>query len=148
MNSLAQNTELSPLTLEQRFGLAQTDYERAVKMHDAGGIQSSGSLYLQLARQMYGSGPQYNAIFEKLWDVVGPLADGEKSFAEVFGPAIPPAGEKMASGKDIASVNKKLDKVITAMAASELEGARIIGKAIADQTRELKAAKPAPQLGV
>lgn len=61
-----QDQQISPLSLRDRFNLAKTDYEKALAGGDAGRIQSTAQLALELGRQLMGSSTAYTAFFAQI----------------------------------------------------------------------------------
>jgi hypothetical protein len=101
LNKLIQDPNLTTLSLQQRYDQARRDVNSAFRLHDAGGIQSSGQQYLDLAKQLFGQGsPAYTAIFQSFYEQASKLGVGARPFQEAFNAALPKVGT-MASSADL-----------------------------------------------
>jgi hypothetical protein len=101
LNKLIQDPNLTTLSLQQRYDQARRDVNSAFRLHDAGGIQSSGQQYLDLAKQLFGQGsPAYTAIFQSFYEQASKVGVGARPFQEAFNAALPKVGT-MASSADL-----------------------------------------------
>jgi hypothetical protein len=131
LNKLIQDPNLTTLSLQQRYDQARRDVNSAFRLHDAGGIQSSGQQYLDLAKQLFGQGsPAYTAIFQSFYEQASKVGVGARPFQEAFNAALPAGGAKLASSADAAATNR----ILSAIAGRIQEG----NEALVDEVRGLR----------
>jgi hypothetical protein len=120
VQGLLLNTQLSPLSLDQRFFEAEHQYQQlrdAAKGGDLSAyapLQGASTTYLTLARQLL-AGADYNAIYRQVVTEVGGVAGiSQQELNSRLNGALP-QGSTMASSNDIArvesAVNRLLDRI-------------------------------------
>jgi DNA-binding phage protein len=110
---------LSPLTLEQQLEAARQQYE-ATRALAAGGdvdamneLQGVAQQYLELARQLYASSPDYNAIFREVLQEVGAVAGVSQGEINAKLNQALPANSTIASRADMMEVKLEVATLVT-----------------------------------
>jgi hypothetical protein len=118
VHGLLLNTQLSPLSLDQRFFEAEHQYQQlrdAAKGGDLtayGPLQSASTAYLTLGRQLL-AGADYNALFRSVVGEVGHVAGiSQQELNDRLNGALPQGGTMMSSA-DGARIESAVNRLIT-----------------------------------
>lgn len=117
MQGLLGNASLSTFSPGERLELARAEYEKMLTQAQGGntqaiqGLQGSANAYLQLARELFASSPQYAKIFETVFNQIGGVAG---KGAPKLEDALPTNG-RLASQGDIQELTAAIRDYLTAL---------------------------------
>jgi hypothetical protein len=120
LDSLLTDKTLSPLGLSDQMAVAAQHYHEVLSKAQGGDtdaqseLRNSATQYLQLARAMGASGPEYNTVFREVYDELAKYAK-QPTYEEKMASAIPEG--KLASQSDMVALRDSVDGLTTVIAA-------------------------------
>lgn len=116
--SLFLNEKLSPLTLQQRFAEAQTQYQTTLSLAQGGDVNAISNLsgisqtVLELGRQLLASSPAYTELFRQIAEQTGSVAGLSQADinSKLYGAL--PTSSTIASSADISGLRDAIYDVI------------------------------------
>lgn len=124
-----RQSDMSPDSPMVKLANAKKLYEEQLKLAQQGDLEALASItkysddYLKLARQVYGSTPAYNAIFEAIFAQLEGLIDGDGRVFHHAGTleSALPIGSRLASQDDIKSLGEAVHELTEVLRESQEE---------------------------